>query len=60
VALAKAGVGRRLVAFEIDKRDIVRIILPDARRAALDCIGGRDDRRQRPYSTAINSAASAA
>jgi hypothetical protein len=31
-----------------------------ARRAALDCIGGRDYRRQRSYSTAINSAASVA
>ena len=40
-------VGRSLVAFEIDKRDIVGAVLPDARRAGPDRIRGRDDRRQR-------------
>ena len=45
--IGEGGIGRRLVAFEIDKRDIVGAILPDAWRARLDRIGGRDAGRQR-------------
>ena len=43
----EGGVGRRLVAFEIDKGDVVGAVVPDARRAGLERRRGRDDRRQR-------------
>jgi hypothetical protein len=43
----EGGVGRRLVAFEIDKRDIVGGLVPDERGARLYRVFRRDDRGQR-------------
>ena len=45
--MGEGGVGRRLVAFEIDKRDVVGAVVPDPRCAGLHRISGRDDRRHR-------------
>ena len=44
---SEGGVGRRLVTFEIDKRNIVGTVVPDPRRAGIERARCRHDRRQR-------------
>ena len=41
------GVGRLLVALDLDEADVVRAIVPHQRHAGLDGVAGRDDGRQR-------------
>ena len=47
VGLGEGGVGLGLVAFQMHEADVVRAVVPDQRRARLDRLRGRDDRRQR-------------
>ena len=43
----EGGVGRFLVALDLDEADIVRAIVPNERHAGLGRVAGRDDGRQR-------------
>ena len=43
----EGGVGRLLVALDLDEADVVRAIVPDQRHAGFDRVAGGDDGRQR-------------
>ena len=45
--LGEGGVGRLLVALNLDETDVVGAVVPHQRHAGLDGVTGRGDRRQR-------------